>query len=180
VNVPDAIARYAEGQRIVGAYVLTNTNDPDSGILNNGQPVTSIPEYVTVVSPWKAGLPYDFDQVRVFIWNLKKHRYETSLRERNIAGYLPVTLGTHRDPTLKGPDAMIRFPSFTYHVLAADAPTPVPDPTTGLIKPAKTIAKTYLLEGNLCRRLLAPGEVAPEEAHPVPEPEKTKKGKRKR
>jgi hypothetical protein len=180
VNAPDALARYAEGQRIVGAYVLANANDPDSGVLNNGQPVTSIPQYVTVLGPWKAGLPYDFDQVRVFIWNVKKHRYETSFREHNIEGYLPVTLGTNKDPALKGPDAAIRYPSFTYRVLAADAPMPAPNPTTGMIVPAKTIAKTYLLEGNLTRRLLAPGEVAPEEAHPAPEPEKKKKERRKK
>ena len=77
VSEPDALSRYSEGQRIVGAYVLTHVDDPESNIMNNGQPVTSIPEYVTVLSPFKAGLPYDFDQVRVFIWNVKKHRYET-------------------------------------------------------------------------------------------------------
>jgi hypothetical protein len=178
VNVPDAVERYAEGQRIVGAYVLAHVDDPDSGILNNGQTVTSIPEYVTAVAGWKAGMPYDFDQVRVFIWNLKKHRYETSLREKNIEGYLPLTLGMHKDASLKGPDAAIAYPSFTYKVLAAGAPTPVPNPATGLVLPTKTIAKTYLLEGNLCRRLLAPGEMPQEEAHPAPEPKKEKAKRR--
>lgn len=178
VNVPDAIERYAEGQRIVGAYVIAHVNDPDSGILNNGQTVTSIPEYLTVVNSWKPGLPYDFDEVRVFIWNVKKHRYETSLRERNFEGYLPVILGKKKDPDLKGPDAMQPFPSFTYKVLAAGAPTPAPNPTTGLFVPARTISKTYLLEGNLCRRLLAPGETPPEEAHLAPETKK-EKGRRR-
>lgn len=179
VNVPDTLERYAEGQRIVGAYVLAHVDDPESGMLNNGQTVTSIPEYVTVVAGWKAGLPYDFDEVRVFIWNLKKHRYETSLREKNIEGYLPVILGSKKDPNLKGPDAEVSYPSFTYKVLAADAPTPAPNPTTGLIVPAKTISKTYLLEGNLCRRLLAPGETPPAEAHPAPEKKKEKKARRR-
>lgn len=178
VSVPDALARYAEGQRIVGAYVLAHVDDPDSGVLNNGQTVTSIPEYVTVVASWKAGLPYDFDQVRVFIWNVKKHRYETSLRERNFLGYLPVTLGKRKDLGLKGPDAMVSYPSFTYKVLAAEAPIPSPDPKTGLIVPAKTISKTYLLEGNLCRRLLKPGETPAAEAHPVAEAKK-EKGRRR-
>lgn len=180
VSVPDTLERYAEGQRIVGAYVLTHVDDPESGMIDNGQTVTSIPEYVTGVASWKSGLPYDFDEVRVFIWNVKKHRYETSLRERNFEGYLPLTLGMKKDPSLKGPDAAISYPSFTYKVLAAGAPTPTPNPTTGLIVPAKTIAKTYLLEGNLCRRLLAPGEAPPAEAHPVAEAKKVKKGRRRR
>lgn len=180
VNVPDAIARYAEGQRIVGAYVLTTVNDPDSGMLNNGQTVTSIPEYVAVVNSWQAGLPYDFDQVRVFIWNVKKHRYETSFREHNMEGYLPVKLFKSKDPYGKAPDAQVEMPAFSYNVLAADAPQPTPDPTTGEIKPAKIITKTYRLEGNICRRLLPPNTPVPEEAHPKPEPKKEKKEKRGR
>lgn len=175
VNVPDAVARYAEGQRIVGAYVLANVEDPESGVLNNGQTVTTIPEYLTVVSPYKAGLPYDFDQVRVFIWNLKKHRYETSFRERNIQGYLPVAIAMKPDPYGKAADAKIPMPTFSYKVLAADAPTPQPDPTTGLVTPSKTIIKTYRLEGNLCRRLLPPAAPPPpDEARARPETEKQK------
>ncbi len=179
VSVPDAIARYAEGQRIVGAYVLTTVNDPDSGMLNNGQTVTSIPEYVAVLNSWESGLPYDFDQVRVFIWNMKKHRYETSFREHNMEGYLPVKLFKSKDPYGKAPDAQVEMPAFSYSVLAAEAPQPMPDPNTGEIKPAKLITKTYRLEGNICRRLLPPNTPAPEEAHPKPEPKKEKKGRRR-
>ncbi|HSU18906.1 MAG TPA: SH3 domain-containing protein [Acidobacteriaceae bacterium] len=180
VNIPDAVARYAEGQRIVGAYVLNMVNDPDSGVLNNGQPVTEIPEYLTVVGSYKAGLPYDFDQVRVFIWNVKKHRYETSFRERNIEGYLPVALFKSKDPYGKGPEAALELPAFSYKVLSADAPPPQPNPSTGVVTPGKTITKTYRLEGNLCRRLLPPGTPPPTEAHPAPEPEKEKKGRHRR
>jgi len=142
----------------------------------------TIPEYVAVLNSGKSGLPYDFDQVRVFIWNLKKHRYETSFRERNIAGYLPVKLFKSKDPYGKGPDAQQELPTFSYTVLAADAPMPVPDPKTGEIKPAKLVTKTYRLEGNLCRRLLPPNTPAPDEAHLTPETKKEKatKGKRKR
>lgn len=174
INAPDAIQRYAEGQRIVGAYVLAKVNDPDSGMLNNGNPVTEIPEYVALLSSWKSGLPYDFDQVRVFTWNTRKHRYETAFRDRNIEGYLPIKLFTSKDPYGKSVLASQMLPTFQYNVLAADAPTPQPDPTTGLIKPAKVITKTYRLEETICHRILPPGQPPPDEAHPEPEKEKAK------
>ena len=180
VTVPDTLARYAEGQRIVGAYVLNHVEDPESNIVNNGQPVTSIPEYVTVLSPFKAGLPYDFNQVRVFIWNAKKHRYETAFREHNIAGFLPLQVGLKKDPYNKDPHFADALPSFTVKVLPADAPLPVPDPQTGLVKPAKVMSDTLRLEGNIMRRVWPPNAPPPQFAHPDPEPEKGAKGKRRR
>ena len=195
IQVPEAVARYAEGQRIIGAYVLQTVDDPDarSSQASTGknhkpadtspdetvtQPVTNIPEYVTAVSSLKHGLPYDFDEIRVFNWNLKKHRYETSFRERNIMGYLPVKVFKSKDPYGKTPDAAQLLPTFSYTVLAGGAPIPTPDPKTGEIKPAKVVTKTYRLEGNICRRILPPNTPAPEEAHPVPELKK-EKAKRK-
>jgi SH3-like domain-containing protein len=174
VSAPDALVRYAEGQRIVGAYVLNTIDDPQSGVLNNGNIVSSIPEYLTVLSPYKAGLPYDYDQVRVFIWNIKKHRYETGFREHNIVGYLPIEISQKSDPYSKSVDAAQKLPAFTYRVLAGDQPLPTPDPTTGLVKPGKTILKTYRLTGNICQRVIAPGTPPPDEAHPLPEPDKKK------
>jgi len=180
VDAPDTLTRYAEGQRIVGAYILSHVDDPDSGMVSNGQTVTSIPQYLTVLAPYKAGLPYDFDQVRVFTWNTKKHRYETAFREHNIAGYLPVTISMKTDPYGKSQDATTPMPAFSYNVLAGDQSIPQPDPQTGLLTPGKTITKTYRLEGNICRRILAPGTQGPEEFHPVAEEkkDKTKKGKK--
>jgi uncharacterized protein YgiM (DUF1202 family) len=177
VNAPDTLARYSEGQRIVGAYILGYADDPDSGMLDNGATVTRIPEYVSVLGPYKAGLPYDFDQVRVFTWNTKKHRYETAFREKNIAGYLPVTLGTATNPYGHTPDDAMRLPSFTYLVLAGDQPMPTPDPVSGLIKPGRLIEKTYRLVGNITQRVIQPGVPPPPEAHPVPEPEKKVKAR---
>lgn len=172
-SAPDSLLRYAEGQRIVGAYVLTYVDDPDSGLQDNGVPVTRVPVYVTVLNSYKSGLPYDFAEVRVFTWNQKKHRYETGFREKNIEGYLPVEIATANDPYSKQPSGMEKLPSFTYRVLADGQPMPQPDPVTGLIKPGQLITKTYRLEGNICHRIgIAPGTQAPEEAHPEPEPKK--------
>jgi SH3-like domain-containing protein len=169
VDAPDAITRYSEGQRIVGSYVLTTVNDPDAE-----QEDKNIPIYVTVLSPYKAGLTYDFDQVRVFTWNVKKHRYETALRDRNIEGYLPVTVTKAADPYGKLPAATTPAPTFSYRVLSDEAGPVVPDPVTGAIVPGKTVLKTYRLEGNLVRRVIQPGTTAPGEAHPEPVTEKKK------
>jgi hypothetical protein len=178
VDAPDSLTRYAEGQRMIGAYVLTTVNDPDAEQENK-----NIPIYVTVLGPYKAGLPYDFDQVRVFTWNVKKHRYETAFRDRNIEGYLPVTVTMAKDPYGKSPLAGTAVPTFSYRVLAGEAPAVVPDPVTGAVVPAKTVTKTYRLETNVVRRLLQPGMPAPLEAHPEPVTEKKKvaaKSKKKR
>jgi hypothetical protein len=141
-------------------------NDPEASQDNSGQSNGEIPEYVTVMSPYKAGLPYDFDQVRVFTWNVKKHRYETAFRERNVEGYLPVRVKMASDPYGKLPAATELAPTFTFRVLAEDAAPVVPDPVSGAIVPGKTVLKTYRLEGNLVRRVLEPGVSAPGEAHP--------------
>ena len=106
--------------------MLTTVNDPEAE-----QDEKNIPIYVTVLSPYKAGLMYDFDQLRVFTWNVKKHRYETGFRDRNIEGYLPVSVKMATDPYGKGPAATTPAPTFTYRVLADDAGPVVPDPVDG-------------------------------------------------
>jgi hypothetical protein len=83
LDVPDEIAQYAEGQRIVAVYKLDEVAD-------QGKPVA---EYLVLLTEPKDGAPYDFSQVRVYTWNMRKHRYETAYRERNLEGSLPVTLG---------------------------------------------------------------------------------------
>lgn len=175
VDVPDSVGRYAEGQRIVGAYVLSTVHDDDAD-----GPNKDIPIYLTVLSPYLAGLPYDFDQVRVFTWNVKMHRYETAFREKNMEGFLPVAISSGKDPYGKSPLAQASLPTFTYRVLAAGAGPVVPDPVTGMVTPGRTISKTCRLEGNLVRRLSAPGSKDEPEAHPVAEVKKDKAGKKKK
>jgi hypothetical protein len=174
VDAPDSVTQYAEGQRVVGAYLLATVHDEDAKGDNK-----DIPMYLTVMSPYVAGLPYDFDQVRVFTWNMKMHRYETAFREKNIEGYLPVTVRMEKDPYGKAVVAQTPLPTFTYKVLAANAGPVFPDPVTGMIKPGRTISKTYRLEGNLVRRVEAPGNKDEPEAHPVAEVKKDKAGKKR-
>jgi len=83
LDVPDQIAQYAEGQRIVAVYQLDEVHDQDN----------KVPEYLVLLTEPKDGLPYDFNQIRVYTWGKRKHRYETAYHERNLNGVLPVALG---------------------------------------------------------------------------------------
>jgi hypothetical protein len=145
-DVPDAIAGLAEGQKIVGAYVLRKVNDPGAGM-----PGGQVPEYVAVLSPWRDGLPYDFDQVRVFTWNVKKHRYETAYRERNLVGYLPVSV-TEAGPG--NPQPTFSFPVATSDQLALD-------PKTGMVRPGETVTERFQMDGVVVHR------EGPAPAHPT-------------
>jgi len=174
VDVPDSLTPYAEGQRFVGAYVLTTVHDDGAKQDNK-----DIPIYLTAMAPYTAGLPYDFDQVRVFTWNMKMHRYETAYRDKNFEGYLPVSVKMDIDPYGKSATAQTTLPTFSYKVLAADAGPVVPDPVTGMVTPGRSIEKTYRLEGNIVRRIAPPGSKDEPEAHPVAEVKKASKGKKK-
>jgi hypothetical protein len=139
VDVPDSIGVYAEGQRIVGAYVLTKVNDPDSDPPNPG-----VPEYVTVLSPPKSGLPFDFDQVRVFTWSLKHHRYETAYRLHPIQGYLPVRTGFQPGP------GGTTTPTFSFQI--ANGLNVATDPATGITRPESTRTVSYMMLDTTIKR----------------------------
>jgi SH3-like domain-containing protein len=83
IDIPLDIAQYAEGQRIMGYFVLNKVQDEDK----------QVAQYLVLMSTPKDGLPYDYDSIRVFSWNSKRHHYETAYRERNIYGVYPVTSG---------------------------------------------------------------------------------------
>lgn len=165
VDIPNEISGLAEGQKYVGAYVLRTVDDPESSFPNG-----KAPEYLALMNSWKEGLPWDFDQIRVFTWNTKRHRYETAFRQRNLQGYLPVTVSSQVFNKQTEP-------VFTYRI-SADEDVAI-DPETGSAHPAHLETETYRMEGVLVKKV-EPETAAP----PAPAPAASKaaaqqKGKKK-
>jgi hypothetical protein len=126
LDVPLDVAQYAEGQRIVAFFVLNQVQDGDK----------KVSQYLTVLTEPKDGLPFDFNQFRVFTWNVKRHRYETAYRER-IEGVLPVTVA-QQDFGKEGV-----LPAFVVRVLDENG---------------KVSERKYKLNTPIVRRVYAPGE----------------------
>ena len=132
VDVPLDIAQYAEGQRFVAFFALDQVPDNDKGVQKQ------VTQYLCVLTDPHDGLPYDFDQIRVFTWNARRHRYETAYREHGLAGTLPVTV------TKENFDNEGTLPVFLLRV----------KDEAGNVKERK-----YKLNTPIVRRVLAPGEV---------------------
>jgi SH3-like domain-containing protein len=131
LDVPLEVAQYAEGQRIVAFFVLDEVRDGEK----------KVSQYLNVLTEPKDGLPFDFNQFRVFTWNVKRHRYETAYRER-LKGSFPVTVAQEnfeKEGTL--PTFVIRVKDDSGNVTE----------------------RKYKLNTPIVRRVLAPGE----EQHPV-------------
>ncbi len=133
LDIPLDVAQYAEGQRIVGYFVLNTVEEEGK----------QQPQYLVLLNEPKDGLPWDYNQIRIFTRNRAKHRYETAYRERNLEGYLPVTVG-HRDFGKEGD-----LPIFTIRKKNDDG---------------QIVEVTYKLNGPIVRRVLTPEEEAAEKA----------------
>ncbi|HWS97299.1 MAG TPA: SH3 domain-containing protein [Candidatus Methylomirabilis sp.] len=137
LDVPLDVAQYAEGQRIVGYFVLNTVQETI-----DGQPKEEA-QYLVLLNQPKDGLPYDFNQVRVFTRNRNRHRYETAYREREIEGYLPAKTG-HATFEKEGD-----LPTFTIRKMNAED---------------KIVDVTYKMNGPIVRRVLTPEELADQQA----------------
>jgi len=132
VDAPLEVAQYAEGQRLVAFFVLNQVEDNDKGVSRK------VSQYLCVLTDPHDGLPYDYDQVRVFTWNVRKHRYETAYREHKLVGVLPVTV------TQENFDKEGTLPVFILRVKDG----------AGNVSERK-----YKLNTPIVRRVLAPGEM---------------------
>lgn len=100
LDAPLEVAQYAEGQRIVACFVLNEVKDGDK----------KVPQYLMLITEPKDGMSFDYNQARVFTWNVRRHRYETAYRERNLNGVLPASV-SHETFGKEGD-----LPTFTLHV----------------------------------------------------------------
>ena len=129
LDVPLEVAQYAEGDRIMACFVLSEVDDPQLG--------KKVPQYLMLLSEPKDGQPFDYNQARVFTWNLKKHRYETAYRERGLYGRFPVTVGQENFGT-EG-----TLPTFTLRVLG---------------EKGNVLDRKYKLNQPIVRRVAAEGQ----------------------
>ena len=134
LDVPLEIAQYAEGQRIMGYFVLSTVEDQEK----------QVPQYLVMLNEPKDGLPWDFNQIRVFTWGKVKHRYETAYRERDLQGFFPVKTG-HAVFGKEGD-----LPTFTIRKRNADG---------------QMVEITYKLNQPIVRRVLTPEQEAAEKAN---------------
>jgi SH3-like domain-containing protein len=126
VDIPLEVAQYSEGQRIVASFVLSEVVDEDK----------KIPQYLVLFTESKDGLPFDYNQARVFTWNAKRNRYETAYRER-LSGVLPVTV------TKQSFDKEGTLPVFVLRTKDDSG---------------NVVEKRYKLNSPIVRRVYAPGE----------------------
>ena len=135
VDVPLEIAQYAEGQHIVASFTLSEVNDGEK----------KVPQFLVLFTESKDGLPFDYNQARVFTWNAKRDRYETAYRER-LNGVLPVTVSKESF------EKEGELPVFILHMKDDSG---------------NVTEKKYKLNSPMVRRVLAPGEQpAPRTSNP--------------
>ncbi len=77
--VPDEVAQYAEGKRITSYFPLSSVSD--GGVEKHHYLWTTI---------GSRNESHHFDSFRIFVYNPRRHRYETAYIERGVKGYFPV------------------------------------------------------------------------------------------
>lgn len=125
--IPDEVAQYSEGARITSYFALRAVQD--EGITKHHWIWTTLRD---------TGVPFEFDSFRVFVYVVRRHRYETAYIERNVEGYYPVEVT---------PGAMPKF-SLVFR-----------EPDGRLVK------KSYVLEGYIVRKT---GEIPWRQTSKVP------------
>jgi len=77
--VPGNLYRYTEGQTITASLSLGEVRDGDE-----------VRHHWLWATRSRGLQVYQFDELRIFAWNLARHRYETVYREKGLYGYYPI------------------------------------------------------------------------------------------
>lgn len=77
--LPDRVLGFAAGAHITSYFPL--------GQIQDGENIHQHWLWTTIA---QGRQPYEFDTVRVFVWNAKRHRYESGMALREVKGYYPV------------------------------------------------------------------------------------------
>ena len=105
-SIPNDIAQYSEEYIYTAVKTINRVQDPIAGQIN---------WYIIGERKLFSDASVDFDGIRVFTWNMKKHRYETAFRTRGMRGVYPLQVGQD------GPN-----PTFRVYELSEDGTTKTP------------------------------------------------------
>ncbi len=79
--IPDEVTQYASGAFIMGYMSLGESRDAETGDVK--------PNWLWTTAA-HAHESFDYDTLRLFVWNNRRKAYDTGFAERNIHGYYPV------------------------------------------------------------------------------------------
>jgi hypothetical protein len=105
-DIPNDISQYSEEYTYTAVKTIARVQDPIAG---------EIHWYIIGERKPFSDSNVDFDGIRVFTWNMKKHRYETAFRTRGMRGVYPLQVGQD------GPN-----PTFRVYELGEDGATKTP------------------------------------------------------
>ena len=166
-DVPEAIEAYGGDMRFAGAWPLAEVTDPEADT-----PDHKVKEYVAALVPYQSGLPYDFDEVRVYTWSVRHHRYETAFWLHDIAGFLPVRITSASTPHGD-------VPAFSFEIAGSQGAT---TDSAGITHPVSPRTLHYELLDTRVQRIgpdLAPITPTHEE-HRRPERREKQRARRRR
>ena len=118
-DAPEPLRPFMEGRIYAGVQKLRQVQDPVAGPID-----------WYVIAERRSDSPADvaYDGIRVFVWNLEEHQYETTLRLRNLMGVYPLERTGEADN-----------PGFRFHVVGPDG---------------NMIAREYIIRQTLPREVL--------------------------
>ena len=85
MSIPDEVAQWAQGNRITAYFWLADIKDVEKDQTKQNWLWTTSKRGVNT---------WEFDTIRVIIYNPRKHRYETAWVDRDLQGYYPVDVTT--------------------------------------------------------------------------------------